>query len=102
LKEKALTQLGQGLTNLRMELYDFRIDAFEPSRVWYTTRITGESPCSVLARCAGVASQLKVPEHLRLQVCDDDATVLVEGTVRGGVLSSARAHAARAGMLYVL
>jgi uncharacterized protein (DUF169 family) len=43
LKAAAAVQVAQGVPNLQREVYDFRLDPFEPARVWYTTRAAGTS-----------------------------------------------------------
>mmetsp|Transcript_14351 Transcript_14351/g.21270 ORF Transcript_14351/g.21270 Transcript_14351/m.21270 type:complete len:508 (-) Transcript_14351:40-1563(-) len=41
LKLKSRTQLGRGLTNLNLAIYDLRMDPFDPARVWYTVQTSG-------------------------------------------------------------
>jgi hypothetical protein len=43
-KAAAAVQVAQGVPNLQREVYDFRLDPFEPARVWYTTRAAGNFP----------------------------------------------------------
>ncbi|KAG5191599.1 hypothetical protein JKP88DRAFT_352235 [Tribonema minus] len=55
LKEKAATQVGPGVPDLQLELYDFRIDPFDPARVWYTARAAGTNTKPVIVKGAQLA-----------------------------------------------